>query len=105
MNNTRVTFVHFTGTETIFTNNWGGGCEGFFKSSNIVKLGTINMVIMYTTTIPNARDHPTVWIGAMGVNVREMNPMIVVTADKKTALPVEFNASSIFSLGVPFASA
>ena len=44
-------------------------------------------------------------MGSIGVNVSDMNPMIVVTADKKTALPVEFKASSIFSCGVPLASA
>ena len=41
----------------------------------------------------------------MGVNVNEINPMIVVMADKKTALPVEFNAVFIFSFGVPLDSA
>ena len=45
MNSTNVTLVHLTGTETIATNTLGGGCEGFFKSSNIVKFGTINIVI------------------------------------------------------------
>ena len=32
---------------------------------------------------------PTVSIGFIGVNVSEMKPMTVVTADKNTVLPVE----------------
>ena len=63
------------------------------------------MVIMYTTTIPIASEYPTVCIGFIGVNTRDMNPIIVVNAESKTALPVDSNASAIFSCGVPFDSA
>jgi hypothetical protein len=44
-------------------------------------------------------------MGAMGVKVREMNPIIVVIAESKTARPVESRAVLIFSFGVPLDSA
>ncbi len=105
MKMTSVTLVHLIGTPTAPWNTLGGGCEGFFKSSIIVRLGTISIVIRYTTTIPPDNANPMVWIGFIGTNTREMNPMIVVNADNRTALPVELMASDIFSLGEPLASA
>ena len=39
--------------------------------------------------MPPERAIPTVSIGFIGVNVSEMKPITVVTADKNTALPVE----------------
>tara|TARA_B100000886_G_scaffold326524_1_gene273104 strand:+ start:2117 stop:2332 length:216 start_codon:yes stop_codon:yes gene_type:complete len=71
----------------------------------MVRLGTISIVMIYTTTIPPDKAKPMVWIGFIGTNTREMKPMIVVSADKRTALPVELMASDIFSLGEPLASA
>ena len=44
-------------------------------------------------------------MGFIGVSANEINPIIVVIAESKTALPVESNASAIFSLGVPLHSA
>ena len=58
-----------------------------------------------TKTIPTDRDRPTVWIGAIGVKIREMKPITVVTADKNTALPVDFKALLIFSYLSPDSSA
>ena len=55
--------------------------------------------------MPPASENPTVLIGSIGVNVKDMKPIIVVMADRKTARPVEFRAMAIFSLGVPIASA
>ena len=56
-------------------------------------------------TIPPERAIPTVWMGAIGVNTREMKPITVVTAERKTARPVELNDARIFSLLVPSSSA
>ena len=44
-------------------------------------------------------------MGFMGANVREMNPIIVVMAERNTARPVELRATAIFSWGVPLHSA
>ena len=66
-----------------------GGCFGFRKSSNKVRFGTIAMVRTYTIMIPPDRAIPTVSIGFIGVKVRDMKPITVVTAERNTALPVD----------------
>ena len=55
--------------------------------------------------MPPERAIPTVSIGFIGVNVSEMKPITVVTADKNTALPVEARDCRIFSSFVPVSSA
>ena len=56
-------------------------------------------------TIPPERAIPTVSIGFIGVKVREIKPITVVTADRNTALPVEASDCLIFSSLVPVSSA
>ena len=97
--------LHRIGARTAKMKTLGGSCEGFFKSSNIVKFGTIIMVYRYTMMMPPARETPTVLIGAIGVRMSETKPITVVTAERNTALPVDCRASAIFSFGVPFDSA
>ena len=97
--------LRLTGTSTAASKTLSGGCFGFRKSRISVRFGTMNIVKMYTTTIPPERAIPTVLIGAIGVKMREMNPMTVVTADKNTALPVDCMEACIFSLRLPSSSA
>tara|TARA_B100001173_G_scaffold54250_1_gene45091 strand:+ start:613 stop:765 length:153 start_codon:yes stop_codon:yes gene_type:complete len=47
------------------------------------------MVRTYTIMIPPDRAIPTVSIGFIGVKVRDMKPITVVTAERNTALPVD----------------
>ncbi len=55
--------------------------------------------------IPPDRAIPTVSIGFIGVNVNDMNPITVVTAERNTARPVDANDCLIFSSLVPVSSA
>ena len=100
-----IALLYFTGASTETSNAFNGGCLGFLKSSNIVRFGTINIVSTYTTMIPPESAIPTVCIGAIGVNTREIKPITVVTADKNTAFPVEDSDARIFSDLVPSSSA
>ena len=93
------------GTSTITSKGFNGGCFGFFKSNNSVKFGTIKIVRMKTKTIPTDNDKPTVCIGAIGVKIKEMKPIMVVTAERNTAFPVDFIALFIFSYLSPVSSA
>ena len=79
------------GIFTAASKTGNGGCLGLRKSSNNVRFGTMAMVRIYTTMIPPESANPTVAIGAIGVNVSEIKPITVVTADKNTALPVELS--------------
>ena len=98
-------FELFIGIETIFSNTRNGGCLGLRKSRSKVRFGTIAIVKIYTTIIPPDKAIPTVSIGFIGVNVRDINPITVVTADKNTARPVEDIDCRIFSSLVPDSSA
>ena len=45
-NNASVNLVQLSGKFTALTKGAGGGCDGFFRSNNMVRFGTITIVMM-----------------------------------------------------------
>ena len=52
--------LRLTGTSTAASNTFNGGCLGLRRSKISVKFGTMNIVRIYTMTIPPERAIPTV---------------------------------------------